>query len=252
MSPRPMMLCSFVAVVLLAACSFVDAKAGSLGQRQSDSDTCLDDSVLQTASSFTGQEAGAPGIAAGQSPSDTDDANFINFCSGTTITNGSQVQAGSCNSIPMGKIPASTNMISAMIAYPLSGATIPANKTFNVTVRTTHLSSGYFVNPTGNYYSAPQDLDENGDIVGHCHVTIQNIGSLDSVVPPDPTKPVFFKGINDKGDGKGLLQALVSGGLPPGAYRVCTMIAARNHQPVMMPVAKRGAQDDCNKFIVKG
>jgi hypothetical protein len=28
------------------------------------------------------------------------------------------------------------------------------------------------------------------------------------------------------------------------------MIAARNHQPVNMPVAQRGAQDDCTKFEV--
>lgn len=61
---------------------------------------------------------------------------------------------------------------------------------------------------------------------------------------------MFFKGIDDAGDGKGLLKAVVDGGLKKGAYRVCTMIAARNHQPVMMPVAKRGPQDDCNKFTV--
>lgn len=79
---------------------------------------------------------------------------------------------------------------------------------------------------------------------------MQNIGSLKSTTPPDPTKFAFFKGIDDAGNGKGLLQAVVPGGLPAGAYRVCTMIAARNHQPVNMPVAQRGAQDDCTKFEV--
>jgi transcription initiation factor TFIID subunit 15 len=185
--------------------------------------------------------------------SSSDDANFVNFCSGQTITNGKQITTGSCNGIPMGKLPATTNMISAMITNPNPGDKIPADTTFNISVQTAHLNAGFFVNPTTNYYTAPQDLDENGDIIGHCHVTVQNIGSsLKSITPPDPTTFAFFKGIDDNGNGKGLLQAVVTGGLPAGFYRVCTMIAARNHQPVNMPVAQRGAQDDCTKFEVVG
>lgn len=150
----------------------------------------------------------------------------------------------------MGQIPATKNMVSAMIAFPQIGDTISANKTFNISVQTSHLEAGFFVNPTTNYYTAPQALNKNGDIIGHCHVTIQNIGSLRSIIPPDPSKFAFFKGIDDAGNGKGLLQAIVPDGLPAGVYRVCTMIAARNHQPVTMPVAQRGAQDDCTKFEV--
>ncbi|KAK3301690.1 uncharacterized protein B0T15DRAFT_544364 [Chaetomium strumarium] len=70
------------------------------------------------------------------------------------------------------------------------------------------------------------------------------------LVTPDPARFAFFKGVDDAGDGKGGLRAEVTGGLPEGAYRVCTMVAARNHQPVAMPVAQRGAQDDCMKFEV--
>jgi transcription initiation factor TFIID subunit 15 len=47
-----------------------------------------------------------------------------------------------------------------------------------------------------------------------------------------------------------MLQTTVKGGLPKGFYRVCTIVAAANHQPVLMPVAQRGSQDDCTKFIV--
>ncbi len=137
-----------------------------------------------------------------------------------------------------------------MIANPQTGDQVPADTTFNISVQTTHLNAGFFVNPTTNYYTAPQDLDENGDIIGHCHITVQDIGALKSTTPPDPTAFAFFKGIDDAGNGKGLLQAVVTGGLPAGVYRVCTMIAARNHQPVNMPVAQRGAQDDCTKFEV--
>ncbi|KAH8672141.1 hypothetical protein BGZ60DRAFT_469528 [Tricladium varicosporioides] len=214
------------------------------------SQTCLAANALQTASGKTGQETGTEGIKAGQAPSAIDNANFINFCSGQTITNGQQLTAGSCNGIPMGKIPASKNMISAMITNPQIGDKIPADTTFNISVQTAHLNAGFFVNPTTNYYTAPQDLDNKGDIIGHCHVTVQDIGALRSTTPPDPTTFAFFKGIDDAGNGKGLLQAVITDGLPVGVYRVCTMIAARNHQPVNMPVAQRGAQDDCTKFEV--
>jgi len=48
----------------------------------------------------------------------------------------------------------------------------------------------------------------------------------------------------------GQLSVTVTGGLPAGLYRVCTMASAANHQSVLMPVAQRGAQDDCTKFSV--
>lgn len=150
----------------------------------------------------------------------------------------------------MGRIPATENMISAMITNPQPGDQVPADTTFDISVQTVHLKAGFFVNPTTNYYTSPQDLDDNGDIIGHCHITVQDIGALKSTTPPDPTKFAFFKGVDDDGNGQGLLKAVVEGGLPAGFYRVCTMIAARNHQPVNMPVAQRGAQDDCTKFEV--
>ena len=179
-----------------------------------------------------------------------DAANFINYCAGKQLTNGRQVQSGSCNGIPMGQLPSTSNMISSIIIAPQVGQTIPANTTYNITVQTRNLRAGYLVNPTTNYYTAPQELDEKGRIIGHCHVVVDRIGDLHSTTPPNPTEFAFFKGIDDAGDGNGLLQTQLDGGLPSGAYRICTMISARNHQPVTMPVAQRGAQDDCTKFIV--
>lgn len=115
-----------------------------------------------------------------------------------------------------------------------------------------NLEAGTFTNPDSTYYSAPQQL-KGGKIVGHTHVTVQDLGgTLTPKVAPDAAKFVFFKGINDAGNGNGLLQAAVKGGLPAGSYRVCTMAAGANHQPVLMPVAQRGAQDDCTKFTVGG
>ncbi|KAK4153509.1 hypothetical protein C8A00DRAFT_15262 [Chaetomidium leptoderma] len=212
--------------------------------------SCLAHDALQTASLYTGMEEGTPGIRPGLSESSTDAANFINFCAGRTLTNGLQNTAGSCNGIPMGRLPATTNMISSIITSPQPGDRVQPNTTFTVSIQTRHLRAGYLVNPSTNYYTAPQDLDEHGNVIGHCHISIQHIGSLQSLVAPDPTVFAYFKGVDDDGDGNGGLAAEVTGGLPEGVYRVCTMIAARNHQPVAMPVAQRGAQDDCTKFEV--
>lgn len=150
----------------------------------------------------------------------------------------------------MGRIPSADNMISTLITSPQPGDRLKPMTTFFVAIHTRNLRAGFLANPSTNYYTAPQDLDENGDIIGHVHVTIQEIGSLRALAAPDPTQFAFFKGVDDAGDGKGALQAEVSGGLPAGVYRVCTMVAARNHQPPIMPIAQRGPQDDCTKFEV--
>ena len=154
----------------------------------------------------------------------------------------------------MGDIPATTNMVSTIITNPGPGDNLAANQDFNVKLQVANLNAGKFTNPDVTYYSAPQQLDPNNkNIIGHVHVTIQTLG--DNLAPqaaPDATTFVFFKGIDDAGDGNGGLQAAVAGGLPAGNYRVCTMSSAANHQPVTMPVAQRGAQDDCTKFTVGG
>ncbi|KAL8711059.1 MAG: hypothetical protein Q9220_004440 [cf. Caloplaca sp. 1 TL-2023] len=207
----------------------------------------LNPANIQTGSAQDGQGQ-VSGVAAGQAASATDAANFINFCTGKTLTNGLQVKGGSCNGIPMGDIPATTNMVSTILTNPVGGC-IQANKDFDVTLQVANLNAGVFTNPTVTYYTAPQAL-KNGNIVGHVHVTIQDLGAnLTPDAPLDASVFVFFKGIDDAGDGKGGLKVTVTGGLPAGNFRVCTMSAAANHQPVTMPVAQRGAQDDCVRFI---
>jgi len=200
---------------------------------------------VQTAS----QSAGSPDPAKGQSDSKTDRANFINFCTGKTLTNGRQVQEGSCNGIVMGDIPAKANMVSTIIINPKSGEDLEPSTDFTIDIKVDNLVAGSFTKPDQTYYSAPQAL-QNGIIVGHTHVTVQSLGDLSTDSPPSASKFVFFKGVNDRGDGNGGLSASVIGGLPAGVYRLCTMTSASNHQPVIMPVAQRGAQDDCIRFTV--
>jgi len=141
----------------------------------------------------------------------------------------------------MGDIPSSSNMISTIIINPGPGDTIAANQDFNVSIQVANLVAGSFTNPDSTYYAAPQAL-QGGLIVGHTHVTIQSLGdNIATTTPPDAGTFAFFKGINDAGDGNGGLSATVTGGLPPGVYRVCTMTSASNHQPVTMPVSQLGS-----------
>ncbi|KAK6580490.1 hypothetical protein PZA11_006726 [Diplocarpon coronariae] len=211
--------------------------------------------AAKTSAAATGEDSveltGQESPTAGQASSATDANNFINFCSGETTTNGLQVKAGSCNGIVMGKIPSTSNMISAIITSPEPGEDLPVGKTFTVSIQTKGLAAGSFTNAAATYYSAPQDLNSQGQVIGHTHLTIQDLGSsLQPNSAPDPVSFVFFKGVNDAGDGNGLLSATVTDGLPAGNYRVCSMTSSSNHQPVLMPVAQRGAQDDCQKFTV--
>ncbi|OAA72175.1 hypothetical protein ISF_01248 [Cordyceps fumosorosea ARSEF 2679] len=209
----------------------------------------LDQDAIQAGSADDGNNPGSNEQAASQ----TSRNNFINFCSGQTLTNGKQIDTGSCNGIPMGQIPARQNMISAVMINPQNNDQIPAGQTFQIQVQLSNLAAGSFTNATTTYYSAPQALNRQGNVIGHTHVTVQDTGrSLNPKQPLDPQKFAFFKGINDAGNGQGLLSATVTGGLPPGNYRVCSMTSASNHQPVLMPIAQRGAQDDCVRFQAVG
>jgi hypothetical protein len=153
----------------------------------------------------------------------------------------------------MGKIPSVNRMVSAVITNPQNGQDLDASTTFEIEVQIKDMQLGAFTNAQNTYYSAPQDLNGQGQIIGHTHVTVQDTGNtLNPTQPLDPTQFAFFKGINDNGNGQGRLTAEVAGGLPTGCYRVCTMSSASNHQPILMPVAQRGAQDDCRYFSVGG
>ncbi|KAK0729915.1 hypothetical protein B0H67DRAFT_476406 [Lasiosphaeris hirsuta] len=225
-----------------------NANAGNGGNNDA-SVTCLAANAVQTGSQSTGQNGGV--AADGQVNSATDPANFINFCSGETLTNGLQNRDGSCNGIPMGKIPSVDKMVSTVILNPKNGDNLDVGTTFTIQLNVANVQLGAFTNATSTYYSAPQDLNGGGTIIGHTHVTVQDTGnSLNPQQPLDAKQFVFFKGINDAGNGQGLLSTDVTGGLPAGNYRLCTMSSASNHQPVLMPVAQRGSQEDCKYFTV--
>lgn len=243
------------AVALTSAVAYASpanngANAAASAAGGSGGTTLLADAIQKGSFNDGSDEIGANEV--GQALSATSQNNFINNCAGKTLTNGLQITTGSCNGITMGDIPAKTAMVSSIIISPKTGEQVASDTTFNITVQMANIVAGSFTNADATYYAAPQTLS-GGKVVGHTHVTVQDLGSsLNPTQALDATQFAFFKGINDAGNGEGLLSAVVTGGLPAGNYRVCTMAAASNHQPVLMPVAQRGTPDDCTKFVVTG
>jgi len=162
--------------------------------------------------------------------------------------NGTQIRSGFCSSTIQGQIPDTNNMVASEILFPQNEGTIPQKKNFTARVKVTNLVTGFFSDAVNDYYDKPQEL-QGGKIKGHSHITIQRVGQLQ-----DPTIFAFFKGLNLAAKNGILTQVVGSDkadGLPRGRYRMCVMNSAFTHQPVVMPVAQRGAQDDCIRFNVK-
>ncbi|KAM5531490.1 hypothetical protein V8D89_014815 [Ganoderma adspersum] len=172
--------------------------------------------------------------------------NFINFCATVPhlpLTEGRQLKSASCNPAPMGIIASVANLPSSKFVSPKNGATLNANTNFTITMAVQHLETGWFVNPDENYFGAPQQITAQGDILGHSHIVVEALPALDSTALTDPSKFVFFKGLNARAE-QGVLTAEVAGGLPKGAYRLASINTAANHQPLLVATAQRGALDD--------
>jgi hypothetical protein len=210
----------------------------------------LDPSVVCSGFSDDGQN---PPVA-GQSASSTSANNYINFCALTLpslpLTNGAQVTTGSCNPAPIGQIPSVDNMPSAKFNFPKNGDSINANVAFNATLNIQGIQTGVFTNAQKTYFAAPQTLNAQGQIVGHTHIVIETLSALDQITPTDPKKFFFFKGVDAPAQ-DGIASALVTTGVPAGAYRICSINSSSNHQPVIVPIAQHGSLDDCSYFTAK-
>ncbi|KAF9456794.1 hypothetical protein BDZ94DRAFT_1274740 [Collybia nuda] len=209
----------------------------------------LDPSVVAKGFENDGQSVPAEGQVASLTSSN----NFINFCKTVNlpITNGAQVTDGSCNPAPMGVIPSTKNMPSSKFVSPLNGATIAPNTKFTIEMAVRNMETGNFVNAQQNYFAAPQQLNGQGIIRGHSHVVIESLTSLEQTTPTDPNVFAFFKGLNGKANGQGILTADVDKGLPAGVYKLSSINSAANHQPVLAPIAQHGSLDDAIYFTVK-
>lgn len=143
----------------------------------------------------------------------------------------------------MGAIPSVDHMPSSKFVSPKNFDTIKAGQTFTIEMAIKNMQTGLFVNADANYFAAPQQLNNGGQITGHSHVVIEKLDSLDQTQPTDPRKFAFFKGLNSAAQ-NGKLTASVSHGLQPGAYRMSSINTSSNHQPVLVPVAQHGFLDD--------
>jgi hypothetical protein len=194
------------------------------------------------------EQDGSPNANAGQEPSLTSTNNFINFCLtagvNLALTNGQQTPKGSCNPAPMGVLAPSTNMPSSKFVKPKNLDSIKAHTTFEIKMAIRHLEAGHFTNPDTTFYGAPQRLNAGNDILGHPHFVIENLSSVTSTDPSDPSKFVFFKGVDTAADSDGNVSVNVTGGLPVGEYKLSSINSAANHQPVLVGVAQHGTLDD--------
>ena len=179
----------------------------------------------------------------------------VDFCkqSGAGEASGKQATGGGhmCSSTPQGLLPDVKKMVSTMITTPQSGATVDAAQGFQVKFSTINFNGGFAANPDTQYLMAPQTLDpQNGFIQGTHLLSIQHLARLDQA--PNAAGVDFFSIVEAKSNGKGDFTVDIPAGSlkQKGTYRICTMAAAATFQPVVMPVAQRGAQDDCVRVKV--
>jgi hypothetical protein len=231
-----------------AAASNSTGTAATANNANAQDSLTLDPKVIATGFENNGQQV----PAAGQVASLTSSNNFINFCltvPNQPITNGQQIKTGSCNPAPMGSIPSVNDMPSAKFVVPANGDTLPANTAFTITMAIANMETGNFVNADENYFAAPQQLNGQGQIIGHSHVVVESLTSLGQTTPTNPQVFAFFKGLNAAAV-NGQLTADVTAGLPAGFYKVSSINTAANHQPVLVPVAQHGSLDDVAYFTV--
>lgn len=179
----------------------------------------------------------------------------INHC-GTrpqvALTNGQQVEEGSCSSTPMGFLAPKALMPHAKFVFPPNLAVIPPNTPFTFRLAIRNLVTGSFANPDTNFHSGPQETDPGtGEVVGHSHISLQKIPSLASTQPLDPQEFAFFKGLNEKANTNGELTVDLPQGLEVGFYRLASINSATNHQPALVAVAQRGPLDDMVYFEIR-
>ncbi|KAI9095778.1 hypothetical protein DFS34DRAFT_581762, partial [Phlyctochytrium arcticum] len=174
------------------------------------------------------------------------------------LGDGSQIRSGFCSPTAQGALPSTERMVSTLITSPANNANLTVGQEFTVRLNVANLDTGFFSDPQTLYYAQPQALNARGIVQGHQHVTIQKLpGAIGSKLQAAPDAKVFqfFKGLNDAADGQGNMETVVPAATftasGPGLYRICSLSGSFTHQPVVMPVAQRGAQDDCIRVNVR-
>ncbi|KAG0150541.1 hypothetical protein CROQUDRAFT_652132 [Cronartium quercuum f. sp. fusiforme G11] len=215
----------------------------------------LDQSALQKGSMQDGKEQGK-----NFKPSLTSKNNFINFClspngkvGGALIMDGKQTKTKpACNGIVWGMIPSQDKIPACKFHSPKNLETVGANKDLVISINAKNIILGHFTNPATTYFSAPAQLDPKTLLMlGHLHVVVHKMTSLDSDQILDPLEFKFFKGVDDALDKDGRVSVTIKDGLDEGFYRIATIMGAANHQPIGTSLAQRGSNDDMIYIVVK-
>ncbi|KAK1229449.1 hypothetical protein PQX77_007497 [Marasmius sp. AFHP31] len=177
--------------------------------------------------------------------------NFINFCATVNLplTNGTQVEGGSCNAAPIGVLASTDHIPFLKFQFPLNRATLMRNVPFTIQFTVHNLIIGTAINAEVNYLAAPQQTDLDGSILGHSAVVIEKLESLDDTTPTDPQVFKFFLGTHVQ-DSNGLNAMNVTTGLAEGFYRISSITTNANLQPITVPLLQHGAIDDAVYFTV--
>jgi hypothetical protein len=132
---------------------------------------------------------------------------------------------------------------SSKFTYPRNGDILAPNAPLTVGLAVTNFATGNFANEETSFMAAPQQLDSSGRILGHPFIVFEQLTSLDDFDTTDPTTFTLFKGIQSQADSTGVVTTTLTG-LPTGFYRVTSMLATANGQPLLLPVIQHGAVDD--------
>ncbi|KAI8813957.1 hypothetical protein BJ742DRAFT_385962 [Cladochytrium replicatum] len=246
-----------IASILLGGI-LVDANQNTGGQQQQ-----AGDSPFLDRASFVPKRLSVDGIDKyfGKQSAFCDDMEQF----GLVAANGSQIRTGVCVSTVMGALPTVDNMPSQLIVEPENAAVVDRTRNITVKIKFRNFAPGFFDNPNAGYYIVPQTLNENGFVEGHTHITVQDLG--DSGSAPDAKAFSFFVGVNAPANSEGLLTGVIPANKigKDGLFRICCVsgkfsgcltffilfliqsfcLGTFSHQPMIMPVAQRGAQDDC-------
>ena len=176
----------------------------------------------------------------GSTPSATSINNFINFCAGQNITDGSPSRNRHCNPAPIGLLPSSNNIPSVKILNPKNGDIIPSGSPFTVSLGSKNFAGTFSTSAIQTYMTAPQQLDPQGNVMGHFHLSIEKLSSFNQTTPTDPSVFAVSRGIFNNPPSSEIPADL----LEPGLYRAMVSLHTANHSPVMLPIAEHGGTDD--------
>jgi hypothetical protein len=144
----------------------------------------------------------------------------------------------------MGVLPSSDMIPSSKFIFPKHEEIISAARPFTIQLSVRNFDSSSRANPDEKFLSAPQTLNATtGAIMGHIAIVIEQIGALDSVGPTDPTKFAFFRNTAPS-TAQDQMVVDVEDGLPPGVYRLTSMLRTTNSAPVLSPIEAHGSSND--------